>query len=239
MDFSGGTIPGLSSANTWTNTNTFSGSLVTSGTVVIGTTNQGDVYYDNGTTMTRLAPNTAGKVLTTQGAAANPTWTFTLPVGSILPYGGASSPSGYLLCDGSTVSRATYAALYAVVGHSFGTDPGSGNFILPDLRGRFGLGKDDMGGISADRVTNSEADTVGGSEGNESSQAHTHVLIDSNGDTIYTYHAESTSQKTFFGSDTQSRNEQTPETEVRTKSTGDGNSKNLSPYLTLTYIIKT
>lgn len=239
LDLSGGTIPGLSSANTWTNTNTFSSSLVTSGTVIIGTTNQGDVYYDNGSTMSRLAPGTAGKVLTTQGVTANPTWTFTLPIGSILPYGGSSSPSGYLLCDGSVVSRTTYAALYAVVGHSFGTDPGSGNFYLPDMRGRIPLGKDDMGGTSADRVTNVQADTIGGVEGDENSQAHTHVLQDSVSDKMYTLHPQSGTLKSLIGLTPATWDAATAANELRTLSTGDGSSKNLQPYTTINYIIKT
>lgn len=59
-----------------------------------------------------------------------------MPVGSILPYGGSTLPSGYLLCDGTEVSRTTYAELYSVIGDSFkgNKTPASGNFCLPDLR---------------------------------------------------------------------------------------------------------
>ena len=60
--------------------------------------------------------------------------------GVIVAYGAASAPSGWLLCDGATPAQATYPALYAAIGNTFGSDAG-GNFTLPDLRGRFALGK--------------------------------------------------------------------------------------------------
>jgi len=63
--------------------------------------------------------------------------TSTVPAGMISAFGGSSSPAGYLLCDGSAVSRTTYADLFAVIGTSFGAGDGSTTFNLPDLRGRF------------------------------------------------------------------------------------------------------
>jgi microcystin-dependent protein len=60
--------------------------------------------------------------------------------GSIVMYGGIAAPTGYLLCDGSAVSRTTYAALYAVLAVSFGLGNGSTTFNLPDLRGRMPVG---------------------------------------------------------------------------------------------------
>ena len=56
------------------------------------------------------------------------------PIGAIFPFGGTSAPSGYLLCDGSAVSRSDYAALFAVIGTSFGAGDGSTTFNVPDLR---------------------------------------------------------------------------------------------------------
>lgn len=58
-----------------------------------------------------------------------------LPVGVTLPYAGSSAPSGYLMCDGSAVSRTTYESLYAIIGTTFGTGDGSTTFNIPDLRG--------------------------------------------------------------------------------------------------------
>lgn len=60
--------------------------------------------------------------------------------GLIEPFAGTTVPAGYLLCDGTAVSRATYAALYAVIGDTFGAGDGSTTFNLPDLGGRVPLG---------------------------------------------------------------------------------------------------
>ena len=56
------------------------------------------------------------------------------PVGTILPFGGNNIPSGWGLCDGSAVSRTTYAELFAVIGTAFGSGDGSTTFNLPDMR---------------------------------------------------------------------------------------------------------
>jgi microcystin-dependent protein len=61
--------------------------------------------------------------------------------GVIKMYGGPTAPAGYLLCDGSTVSRTTYQDLYNVIGTTFGTGDGGGTtFSLPDFRMRFPIG---------------------------------------------------------------------------------------------------
>jgi len=62
-----------------------------------------------------------------------------IPVGGIVAFGGTVAPSGWLLCDGSSVATATYPALSAVIGTTFGG--GGASFNLPDLRQRFPLGK--------------------------------------------------------------------------------------------------
>lgn len=56
------------------------------------------------------------------------------PIGSIIPYGGATAPSGWLLCQGQAVSRTTYAELFAIIGTNFGEGDGSTTFNVPDLR---------------------------------------------------------------------------------------------------------
>lgn len=78
------------------------------------------------------------------------------PPGSIVATGAAAAPPGWLLCDGSAVSRATYPALFAAVGTVFGPGDGSTTFNLPDLRQRFPLGKAAAG-------TGSTLGAVGGS----------------------------------------------------------------------------
>lgn len=57
-----------------------------------------------------------------------------LPSGMITPYGGATAPNGWLLCDGTAVSRETYADLFAVIGTAFGSGDGSTTFNVPDMR---------------------------------------------------------------------------------------------------------
>lgn len=92
-----------------------------------------------------------------------------IPAGSVFPYAGSAAPAYWLLCDGSEVLRSTYPELFAVIGTSFGTPPSGGSyFLLPDMRGRLPLGKDNMGGTGANRVTASAADSVGGFGGDES-----------------------------------------------------------------------
>lgn len=56
------------------------------------------------------------------------------PIGSIMPYGGAAIPTGWLLCNGQAVSRTTYADLFAVIGTAYGVGDGSTTFNIPDLR---------------------------------------------------------------------------------------------------------
>lgn len=76
-----------------------------------------------------------------------------MPTGSVLDYAGASAPTGWLLCYGQAISRSTYAALYAIIGTTYGTGDGSTTFNLPDCRGRAAAGRDDMGGSAASRIT--------------------------------------------------------------------------------------
>ena len=64
------------------------------------------------------------------------------PTGSILDFAGSSAPPGWLLCQGQAVSRSTYAALFAVIGTTYGTGNGSTTFNLPDYRGRVSAGWD-------------------------------------------------------------------------------------------------
>ena len=72
------------------------------------------------------------------------------PVGTVLPSARSSIPSGFLLCDGSAVSRTTYATLFAAIGTAHGNGNGSTTFHLPDYRGRFLRGKDGAVGRDPD-----------------------------------------------------------------------------------------
>ena len=116
----------------------------------------------------------------------------TPPVGSIMSYGGANAPTGWVLCDGNEISRSTYASLYAVIGTQFGTPSNASLFKVPDLRGRFPLGADNMGGTSAGRVTDMTADNLAGYSGTETKTLisdnlpdHQHDMKSTNNDQFY------------------------------------------------------
>lgn len=59
----------------------------------------------------------------------------TFPAGTITMFGGTSAPNGWLLCDGSAVSRTEYADLFMAIATNFGAGDGSTTFNLPDMRG--------------------------------------------------------------------------------------------------------
>lgn len=56
-----------------------------------------------------------------------------VPTGTILPYGGSTAPTGWLLCNGGAISRTTYADLFAIIGTNYGAGDGSTTFNLPNL----------------------------------------------------------------------------------------------------------
>jgi len=90
---------------------------------------------------------------------------FLVPIGTIHAYGGVAAPEGFLLCDGSEVSRITYAALFNVIGISYGNGDGNSTFNLPDRRGRFSAGF--VNGSAAGRITIASALQIGGTGGRE------------------------------------------------------------------------
>ena len=97
------------------------------------------------------------------------------PPGTLVAFSGGelSVPTGWLLCAGQTVSQATFANLFAVIGITYNTtgEP-AGEFRLPDLRGRAPVGIDNMGGSSAGVLVDPQADVLGGVLGTE-----THTLV--------------------------------------------------------------
>lgn len=99
------------------------------------------------------------------------------PVGSVIDYAGATAPTNWLLCYGQAISRTTYADLFTAIGTTYGVGDGSTTFNIPDVRGRVIAGQDDMGGSSADRLTNAsggvDGDVLGGTGGSE-----THTLTE-------------------------------------------------------------
>jgi microcystin-dependent protein len=122
-------------------------------------------------------------------------------VGTIKPWGKTTAPSGYLLCDGTAVSRTTYAELYVVLGDTYGAGNGSTTFNVPQLQGKTPQGYDGntynlagTGGANTvtvavtnnqaatNTVTNNQAVTVTGSISNTSLTeaqlaSHSHPII--------------------------------------------------------------
>jgi len=90
-----------------------------------------------GVTVTGNVPVTGNVTATGSISAATVSGVGTCPVGSVTMYGGSAAPTGWLLCDGSPVSRTTYAALYAVVGNAFGSGDGVTTFNLPNTASVF------------------------------------------------------------------------------------------------------
>jgi hypothetical protein len=155
-----------------------------------------------------------------------------LPAGMMAPYAGTAAPSGWLLCYGQAVSRSTYADLFTAISTTYGVGDGSTTFNLPDLRGRAAVGKDDMGGSAANRITSGGSGitgtTLGASGGAQTvtlstaeMPAHTH--------TVGTTGCGAGSGLTgFFGGTT------------NTGSAGGGGAhQNTQPSIILNYIIKT
>lgn len=74
-----------------------------------------------------------------------------LAAGAIAFYATSNAPTGWLKANGATVSRSTYAALFSVIGTTWGAGDGSTTFRLPDLRGEFIRGWDDGRGVDGGR----------------------------------------------------------------------------------------
>jgi len=75
-----------------------------------------------------------------------------IPVGMIAPFAMSTAPTGWLECDGSAVSRATYADLFAALSTTHGSGDGSTTFNVPDLRGEFIRGWDNGKGTDSGRT---------------------------------------------------------------------------------------
>jgi microcystin-dependent protein len=184
-----------------------------------------------------------------------------LPAGMVVPYAGTTAPSGWLLCYGQAVSRTTYATLFAVTSTTYGTGDGSTTFNIPDLRGRVVAGQDDMGGSSANRLTDQtgglNGDTLGATGGAEthtlteaqlaahthtgttaSDGAHTHTIA-YNLNVNQNFGTAPANQATSAGSTSTSSNGAHTHT-FTTASTGDDAAhNNVQPTIILNYIIKT
>lgn len=165
--------------------------------------------------------------------------------GMIAWYGNATPPAGWLVCDGSAVSQKTYAALYNILGTTYGPNTG-GNFTLPDFRRYAPMG---VGGSQV----SGPANTMGSSGGSE-----THTLITAelpshnHDDSPGHYHGQNanfnggggTTQVPTSGgastSTTLSAGVTTTTSTISVNSTGGGGAhNNVQPSLISNFIIKT
>lgn len=185
----------------------------------------------------------SGLVQTTSGGGLS-------PAGSILIWGGAvnSPPTGYLVCDGSAVSRDTYANLFAAVGTTWGSGNGSTTFNLPDLRDKFVVGASSTKAVastggSADAITVAHTHSVSGTTGSGGSHYHTYQTGYNTSVTIQGSNGNfggGTPDDTSFIYNTNTVSDHTHSFSATTDSTGSsGTGANLPPYYALAYIIRT
>jgi microcystin-dependent protein len=154
------------------------------------------------------------------------------PAGSVMQYAGSSAPSGWLLADGTAVSRTTYAALYAVIGTTYGVGDNSTTFNLPNLKGKVPVGRDssdtsfdvlgETGGAKTHTLTTAEM------------PAHTHELYANVGNA-----ASATNLDDITGSNNINATDVRVGDRPTTTTGGGGAHNNLQPYIVLNYIIKT
>jgi phage-related tail fiber protein len=121
--------------------------------------------------------------LTSQGLTAAPV---NFPPGTLIDFAGATAPQGWLLCDGSAISRTEYAALFAAIGTAHGVGDGSTTFNLPDLRGEFRRGLDNMGTPAGARGKDVDGTgrSVGQGQGHNFGSHRHRVLGGSSGDLV-------------------------------------------------------
>lgn len=167
-----------------------------------------------------------------------------VPVGAVVPYCGLVAPPNWAFAFGQQLAKADYPALWAVVGESFGAAT-STLFRAPDLRGRVAVGKDNMGGTPANRVTTAgstvDGSALGGAGGSQFMQQHNHGVTDPG-------HAHSTSAiYSTSGPDgalspdgvtAVSGTTGGSTTGVSIQNAGTGTSQNVQPSLVLNYIIR-
>ena len=107
-----------------------------------------------------------------------------VPSGVVEAYAGSVAPDGWLLCNGSAVSRSEYADLFAICGTIYGNGDGSTTFNLPDLRGEFVRGLDNGRGVDTGRTLGtSQAQALLQHNHPASSPAHNHSVSITSGPT--------------------------------------------------------
>lgn len=255
-----------SSGNIGVNNNSPASTLDVKGTLRLSGSSSGYVGFSPaaaaGSTTYTLpsADGSSGQVLSTNGSGSL-SWSSASgnPTGTILMYGASSAPSGYLSCDGSAVSRTTYAALFAIVGTTYGSGDGSTTFNLPNLNDRFPIGVSgtkaigSTGGSSTATPSGTVSGTISGTVGSTtltSAQmpSHTHstsiesaTCVSGAVESRFARGGCSTaSTPSFTSSSTGSSNSHDHSFSGSMSATFSGSSMSILPsYLALRFIIKT
>ena len=171
-----------------------------------------------------------------------------LNTGLIIPWTDSSVPTGYLECNGQAVSRSTYAALFAIIGTTYGSGNGSTTFTLPDLQDNITLSKSPNKALASTGGANTVASggNVPGNAGNTTIStptmaSHSHPYLASpgspgkpasqGGNVQFGQNHSGLSMTNTGGGGAHSH-------PLSANFTGDATSV-LQPYVTLMYIIKT
>lgn len=152
-----------------------------------------------------------------------------MPAGAVLPFAMATPPSGWLQCDGTAVSRTTYARLFAAIGIVFGPGNGTTTFNLPDLRGEFVRGHDDGRGVDPARAF--------GSAQGAAFASHQHVIpevADSSAINRYLYGSSNLGATDIASLDNKNAN-----TNIAPLTSSAGGTETRPRNIALTYCIKT
>lgn len=149
-----------------------------------------------------------------------------VPIGAIQAYAGTTTPTGWLICDGSAVSRTTYSELFEAIGTTYGSGDESTTFNLPDLRGRTAIGAGT--GTATDATVHSLGD-VGGEE--------THTLTVNEMPT-HTHNSGAITSNIGSGSYNGTYLQQGNTGSWMQSKGGDQSHNNMQPYIVTNYIIK-
>jgi microcystin-dependent protein len=107
------------------------------------------------------------------------------PIGTIICFAGQLVPPGWILCDGTEISKSEYPKLFSVIGNTYGIPVNSSNFILPNLQQRIPLGKSisnnlgDNGGNSNITLSTNQLPSHNHTGTTNSAGSHTHTATDS------------------------------------------------------------
>jgi microcystin-dependent protein len=114
-----------------------------------------------------------------------------VPVGTVVAFAGSSAPEGWLMCDGSAVSRSTYANLWVTLSSTYGNGDGATTFNLPNAKGRSVVGAGTGSGLTARTVADTggaESVTLTGAQSGTSAHGHGNNISASTG-TVSADHA--------------------------------------------------